>query len=303
MCRLPFVLSDVSEATFLESLRSVAGHTKTASVLWLRRAGLPTLDGVVVADWSARSAALVNAFCSRHNLSDLLLRIDKRNERWTARRGGYLIALGEVPGTVRELGADGFLALLLEPASPYDDLHSLTAIVSGRTAVLEIVGPGFDAGDLLRGDTTPHERWEGVLNGDRVSQVSQVYVIDGGAYSRAVDERLVKIGARLHKPAFPVLRNLTDNDREALRVEAVTFLSESGQTRLLHSATSYTTARESLVRTFANNISRCLAVLHEQGIHLGDVSFSASVLPARGLCFWDFFPADLSQTRLLYPTA
>jgi len=39
------------------------------------------------------------------------------------------------------------------------------------------------------------------------------------------------------------------------------------------------------------------------GIHLGSSSFAASVIPKRGLVFWDFFPARKQESASLYPAA
>ena len=46
---------------------------------------------------------------------------------------------------------------LLEPKSPFDDLYSLSMRFGDNEAEVEVVGPGFDASDLKRGDESPHE--------------------------------------------------------------------------------------------------------------------------------------------------
>ncbi len=56
------------------------------------------------------------------------------------------------------------LALLLEPISPYGDQYSLAGVTvpdEGKMFI-EVVGPGFDASDILRGDLQP-SRAMGVL--------------------------------------------------------------------------------------------------------------------------------------------
>jgi hypothetical protein len=47
--------------------------------------------------------------------------------------------------------------MLLEPLDPMLNGYNISCIFDGPTATLEIVGPGFDASDLQRGQTEPHE--------------------------------------------------------------------------------------------------------------------------------------------------
>ncbi len=83
-------------------------------MVWMRTLGLPVLSGVVVDGWSHDSAAAVNKFCDRNDFSSVLLRIDKRHDRWTRRRGGYILPQPAIPDTLGELKREGMLALLLE---------------------------------------------------------------------------------------------------------------------------------------------------------------------------------------------
>src|ERR1700688_589587 len=160
--KLPLDIARVDRSNLLPALESVRGCLKTTSMLWMHALGLPVLQGIVVSDWSDDSALTVKRFCRRGHLTMLLLRIDKPHERWTRRRGGYLVPLKDVGESVTELKRHGMIAALLEPASPYADQYSLagvTAPVDGKMTV-EIVGPGFDASDILRGDLPAQERWE-----------------------------------------------------------------------------------------------------------------------------------------------
>lgn len=122
---LPLVIAGVNRANLLPALESVRGCLKTTSMLWMRVLGLPVLSGVVVSEWSKTSAAAVQKFCRGNGYSNLLLRIDRRNDRWTRRRGGYIVPLPEIPPLVKELREELMLALLLEPVSPYCDQYQL----------------------------------------------------------------------------------------------------------------------------------------------------------------------------------
>jgi hypothetical protein len=273
--------------------------------------GLPVLSGVVVSDWSRTSVRAVHTFSENGPYSKLLLRIDKRNERWTRRRGGYLLTLDEIPETIRALHREGMIAALLEPASPYSDQYSLAGVTAPdqEKLIVEVVGPGFDASDILRSDLQPHERWEADLSPivsrtkftDPIS-CRRTFSTTSAEYKRSVQERLVKIGARVKNPAFPdeVLKS-SSTDAVRLREEAVAFLKKARQMTLLEHAKSYDHIPERHVKSFAREVQNLLSGLSGYGIHLGPSSFAASVIPKRGLVFWDFFPAKRQEAESLYP--
>jgi hypothetical protein len=295
--KLPLEIEAVDTANLLSALELVRGCLKTTSMLWMHALSLPVLSGVVVSDWSKASAKAVHRFCRNGGFSKLLLRIDKRHERWTRRRGGYLLTLAELPTTIEELRLEGMVAALLEPASPYADQYSLAGVTvpDEEKVLVEIVGPGFDASDILRGDIPPHERWEAGL---RLSTRRQIDVVSQDEYASSVQKRLAKIGARLKNPAFP---DRVPQDSAPLVDEATSFLKATRQTTLLKHAEGYTPIPEQHVVSFARDVRKLLSGLSAYGIHLGPSSFAASVIPKRGLIFWDFFPARKQEVASLYP--
>jgi hypothetical protein len=309
--KLPLEIEAVSWANLLEALESVRGRLKTTSMLWMRALGLSVLSGVVVSDWSKASAKAVHSFSEKNRLSKLLLRVDKRDERWTRRRGGYLVTLSEVPATVEELQQEDMIAVLLEPASPYADQYSLAGVTDPDEdkLIVEVVGPGFDASDILRNDMQPHERWEASI-GRAMARVAsaarlschRTYIVAPDQYKESVQTRLVKIGARLKNPAFPngVLKDSVPKSAQ-LAKDAVAFLRRTDQTTLLKHADTYVPIPEKHIASFARDVRKLLSGLSEYGIHLGPSSFAASVIPRRGLIFWDFFPARKREAASLYP--
>lgn len=279
-------------------------------MLWMHALGIPVLSGVVAERWSKESKAAVDSFCRKGRFSELLLRIDKRNERWSRRRGGYLIALDEVPTVVKDLRKENRITILLEPASPYEDQYSLAGITAPerRKMIVEVVGPGFDASDILRGDIQPHERWELDLDlsaeGLRTrAQRRRLHLATGEDYLRSVQMRLAKIGARAKDPAFPDAVLHGENVEISRLVEDGTnFLKSSHQTALLKHASEYAPIPSKHLSSFAGHVEKLLRGLMAYGIHLGPTSFAASVLPKRGLIFWDFFPARREEAASLYPS-
>jgi hypothetical protein len=308
---LPLEIATVSRANLLSSLESVRGCLKTTSMLWMHALGLPVLSGVVVSDWSKASANAVRRFSRQCRFSRFLLRIDKRDQRWTRRRGGYLLTLADVPAMIKELRREGMIAALLEPASPYADQYSLAGVTAPdqEKLIIEVVGPGFDASDLLRGDLQAHERWEATLgpimprvrSSDPLS-CHRINLAPQDQYAGSVQRRLAKIGARLKNPAFPdaVLQG-SAADSARLVAEAIAFLKATRQATLLKHAETYAPIPEKHVTSFARDVRTLLAGLSSYGINLGPTSFAASVIPRRGLVFWDFFPARKQEAASLYP--
>jgi hypothetical protein len=168
---------------------------KTRSWLALHELGLPTLPGIIVRRWSDEASVVVHQFFSRRNFDQVLLRSDKAPETPPYPRGGFLVDLRHVAAEVELFLRAGRIVWLLEPASPYSDRYSVNASVVDESVQYEIVGPGFDASDLKRGDISPHERLE-VSIWDRVSRQSirHHFTVTPNSYVNSRRRRMEKIG-------------------------------------------------------------------------------------------------------------
>ena len=114
--------------------------------------------------------------------------------------------------------------------------------------------------------------------------------------------RLVKIGARVKEAAFPdtVLKNGASNSAE-LAEQGIAFLKRTRQLTLLKHTNVYCPIPEKDVTLFSQSVAKLLAGLSSYGINLGPSSFAASLIPKRGLIFWDFFPSRKQEAAYLYP--
>ncbi len=250
------------------ALAAVPGCWKSSSLLWMHANDFPALPGLILGGWSQESEESVIRFCRPRNFSELLVRIEKPGQRWTRRRGGYTVALEGVKVLVDDLAAEGMIAIFLEPASPYSDFFSLTTVcdVDAGKIDIEVVGPGFDASDILRADITPHERFEilsvnqlGPAWDRREVKVSRTYLIDDKSYRASVQRRLRKVGARLRDPAFPdewMDVSLPSSTIEALIQNATRYLRESGQTALLDRLDHYEAIPDQLLDRFLSQLLR-----------------------------------------------
>lgn len=304
----PLELRNVSEKNLRESVWSMSGYLKFASMIWIRALHQPIPDGVIVKAWSRDAHHALKDFCDRHSCDEVLLRVDARNKRWSERRGGYIIPRSKAREVTRELTNESKIAAFLEPLSPYCDRYSLAAItdVAQQTMTIEVVGPGFDASDLLRSDSLPHERFDIVV--PRLSQQRlklsvgrQTYVIRPPDYRHTVEERFVKIGARLRNPAYPkAIIKSTGVQRTCLAEEAINYLERTKQAALLRHAHEYKPISKQFVARFASGIGSIIDGLNSYHVQLGSTSFAGTFTSRGRFVFWDFFPADLAKAKELY---
>jgi len=294
----------------LETLRFLlarfSGCWKACSIFWMQAMGFPILSGIVVSRWSRYAAGAVEAFCTRNGFSELLLRVERPGQRWTKRRGGYLVPVPDVPHVVDEITREGMITILLEPASPYMDHYSLTAAVAPKEGVVdvEIVGPGFDASDTLRGDVLPHERFRLALSRNSSlyhSELKRTYLVSDDEYHQSVQARLAKIGAKLENASHPdeLLRSVST--RAGLVRKGREFLVESRQRLLLDNLKTYRPISAEQLQEFLSWVGKLLSLLHGHSADLGTFAVAGGILESRGLRFWDFYPAASRDTAVLSP--
>jgi hypothetical protein len=293
-----------------DSLAVLQGCWKCGSMLWMQSNGFPVLPGLILDSWTHETEAAVSRFCRERNFPEFLLRIEKPGDRWTRRRGGYTIPLDKVRSQVDELASEGMITILLEPASPYEDLYSLTSACDLQTGKVdvEVVGPGFDASDILRSDVLPHERFELFL-GDRELktpalpqlQIKRSHLVGREDHKASFQRRLVKIGARLRNPSFPdevMSAATTGPDQATLVQEAIHFLQTSGQTTMLDHE-EYEPIPSRLLNIFLGEFLRLLERVKASKIHWRTLSLASSFLPHDRLVIWDFYsPEDYDTTVL-----
>jgi hypothetical protein len=304
----PLELRHVSERNLRESVSSLNGYLKFASMVWIRALRQPILDGVIVKRWSVAAGRAVTDFCDRHGCSEVLLRIDNLNARWSQRRGGYIISGSKAHAVTRELNGEGRIASFLEPVSPYQDRYSLAAVTDDtqEEMTVEVVGPGFDASDLLRSDSFPHERFQAFVpersrSPEKLAFKQRPYVIPQRDYKRTVEERLIKIGARLRNPSYP--RTVIDSaatERARLAREAVDHLERTKQGALLNHLDKYEPIPRRFAERFVSGVGDIIDGLSRYNIRLGAASFSGTFTIRGRFVFWDFFPANPAKAKELY---
>ena len=299
----------VTRENLPDALAALRNCWKSSSLVWMHANRFPALPGVILSDWSHKSEEAVVRFCRERNISELLVRIEKPSQRWTRRRGGYTISVEKVGGFVEELAREGMILILLEPANPNSDFFSLTCVSEvdkGRIDV-EVVGPGFDASDVLRADITPHERFEITLDRKLDRDHSQMsikrsYLVDREDYQASVRRRLAKIGARLRNPAFPeelLPPAAVPQVAERLVEDATGYLRESHQTALLEHSDHYDPIPAHLLDLFVEQVLRLSRSVADSNVLWRTFALAASFLSEDRLVIWDFFPPGNYDTTSL----
>jgi hypothetical protein len=189
-------------------------------------------------------------------------------------------------------------------------MFSLTSVCDLETGKLdvEVVGPGFDASDILRADILPHERFELFL-GDRELkttalsqlQIKRSHLVGREDYKTSIQQRLVKIGARLRNPSFPdevVGAGALGPGQAVLIQEAIHFLQTSGQTTMLDHQ-GYEPIPSPLLNMFLGEFLRLFERIRASKIEWKLLSVASSFLPQNRLVIWDFFSPEGYDTTVL----
>lgn len=261
--------------------RRFAQHWKMLSWLYLVAIDIPTLRGVIVTEWNDAARTTVAEFTHRHGVSELLIRSDKAAETGAYPRGGFTVSQGELAERVCWFLKQRRTVFLLEPRSPYDDLYSLSLRFTKDSIDIEVVGPGFDASDLKRGDESPHERIAlSKPKGATMAQVLSRAEVSPTAYKQSWDRRLRKIAKmETGNEAGPAEKHLTDIARASLRARAETLLLEHEE--------AYEPIPEGLLLHAVSTAAEAALRLRRFAHHRDQV-FSASFISRRAeLVFWD----------------
>jgi hypothetical protein len=253
-------------------LSAFAQYAKLAGWLMLHAAQVPALEGVVVTAWDAAAESTVGRAAAAWGTSAVLVRSDTQSETAASARGGFVVGLSQVADVARSWLKAGNALFLLEPASPYDDLYSVNFAPdpSWTTWNLEVVGPGFDAGDLKRGDVTPHERVTASIAGDIVT-LSHRQLATAVALSASREIRRRKIATMLACEVDEV------DEARAQRTET-----------LFVTRWPYRPIPASLIGDIVQLATRIRPILVQHGYADEGVILSASVLNDDSrLVFWD----------------
>lgn len=278
-----------------EAIRAFPEHHKLLSWLYLYLLQFPTLQGIILTKWTREAENCVRRWASTLGAEDLLIRSDKAPETGDYPRGGYLVKLSVLPTEVEWFSKQGRVVYLLEPKSPFDDLYSINIEfrVGDLALTYEIVGPGFDASDLKRGDTNPHEvlRLRKSLYTDIESAILDRHVISAQAYKQSWTRRLTKVGRMLSR----------DKGIELVEEDLATFartkLKERAEELLLEHENSYKPIPLEFIETVHREVHRLPLMLEDMRLPGEPFTVSLGLLGRHGnRAYWDIVWPQLKYT-------
>ncbi|MCJ7633142.1 hypothetical protein MUP77_12220 [Candidatus Bathyarchaeota archaeon] len=274
------------------------GYWKFQSILYLKKLGLPVLDGIIATRWNDEVHSAIINFCRHNGWDALLLRHDKKPERPPYPMGGYLVPLEEIQKEASKYFEIGRILFLLEPCSSFDNSYNINALFENdHGLLLEIVGPGFDAGDLQRGYMTPHEMIQidrtMLKTGIPASQstfeqiIKRTILANQRSYENSVRQRYLKIAKRLKdlgKTSFGEQETREDD----LITMAKKYLQDNGYPVLSLNETNYTPIPIDYFYEICSHIYNLPERLQHYVNHgLPFVVSSSYVKKGTKLVFWD----------------
>jgi len=136
-----------------------------------------------------------------------LIRHDKRPEAPPHPRGGFLVGKALLQETIEFFFALDRIVAVYEKADPLLNMHNINLMFENEREIrIEVVGPGFDASDLQRGDITPHESFSVSLSPEgAISDIKLVNRVDQTTYEEFVASRKDKLRKKLESSPSPGL--------------------------------------------------------------------------------------------------
>lgn len=277
-----------------------AKYQKLASTITLRRAGLPVIPGFVADCLDTRTITFLEAWARSTNSTRLSLRFDSPNPK-------DLVNLSSLNPTIDELRklshlvSTPVIAIILAENDRYQQGHSvLTQFLQDRMR-LDIVGPGFDAGDITRGKVSPHETFE-IIHKEKDSDLDlspgniiSHHLATQGEYQKSRNFRYGGIYATITSELGKSVSSKNLTYQEKAKVEE--FLNQRnsdipnnypplGYTQLAKIYT-YLVQLDTFRQYYAVNF----------GIDVSEKVLSASFLKKYGLVFWDIYSGKKYSRR------
>jgi len=228
------VYEDTREDIY-KTMCDLYGYWKTTSILFLYNNGFPMADMLIITNWDNDTMNEIVRFSEFIEDTSFIFRHDKAPESLEYPRGGFSLSTNECESIIGDYLRMNRIVILLKNSSYFDNGYNINVMYDGEKYFLEILGPGFDASDLQRGDLTPHESI--VINNRKIISKN---VISQEEYKNTVNIRLDKIKGRLLTKGL--VRNASGRD------EILGFLGNNTQSRLPNNLISYVQIDDSKIQ-------------------------------------------------------
>lgn len=243
-------------------------HPKIESILTLYYGGFPIPETYVLCDTLPQTIVALKRIMEFKKFKFLTIRRDTIIK--SIFQGGGQISLNDIENTVDRYGKKGVL-FFLEPLDPLDNGYNLNFFVGVDTILIEIVGPKFDASDLQRGHSFPHEIYKYEV---KSKKLIRNFIINDEQYNLEFMRRQDKVREKYYGKNYRYIPKdfcePTDN------------------------SFSYEAIEKPLIRKPLNLILKNLKYLSEK--YGSDYTIACSYVSGKKrLCFWDVFKANQSK--------
>jgi len=257
------------------------------SLLVLRLVHAPTLDFLVVTRWTSETPRAISQALRKRGWNGALLRSDAPREYGVKPPGGNVYSLSNLVGRTEQALKEGRVVILMEPWSRFRDVYSGNIMVEKDSDWLcwEVVGPGFDLGDLNRGYSRPHERFETYRGADLEDaglltplDIRCHEIVNRNAYKRSWVRRLARIGR---------LAGAETDQEDKLIFYARDFLQREQCCLLLDAAQDYMALGYDLLCRVHSRAYEIQWKLSRYQTDFQSCILGFSLIDRRGLVFWD----------------
>jgi hypothetical protein len=131
-------------------------YKKLASILVLKNAGFPTLPGFVVSRLDKEALDTIYLWAAKTRSNRVSLRFDSPRVEDNVALSSLNPSFDELEKIAPKISPP-VIGLVLAENDRYKQGHSILALFLEDRILCEIVGHGFDAADITRGNVTPHE--------------------------------------------------------------------------------------------------------------------------------------------------
>ena len=293
---LPQSLFPLENPYSIKAHIDVSRYKKLNSIIQIQSAGLPTLPGFVIKNLSLEVLDYLKNWNIKLNSKRLSLRFDSPNPEDHKKLLGSNPTISEL-SKMRRFLSPPVIGIVLAENDRFNQDHSVLTHFSSEYLRFEIVGPGFDAADITRGNVSPHEyfliRRKGLEDHEielNPSDVIKHFIIDHDSYSQSRSKRYGVIYSILKKGLgrSVIPKDLTK--RQSLEIE--NFLRQrNSEVPKYYPPLNY--FQFGKLYGYVRQLDTFSFYFKERfGFDVRDKVLSASFLKKHGLVFWDLYGAD-----------
>lgn len=270
-----------------------SAYKKVMNVARLAMLGLPILEGFVTKSISDEALEYLKYWMRERRMERLTVRFDSAQPGGRKGRMTSNLTLEELQ-QMRYLMHDGVVAVIMEESDRLQQSYGVLTAFAEDCLICEIVGPGYDVDELMRGQILPHERYvfrrKDIYDDNHrdlgPTDVILHSIIASEAYVQSVEYRYSKVSDIICREPGDLGQGSVLPEQQGRDVESV--LEQRSTTVLFHKD-RYVPLSYAKLHELYGYISE-LDVFNSSEVR-GKVAV-ASFLKKQGLVFWDLFGGE-----------